>query len=142
MLEHFVGRDKHHVVALPARFMAQRLRQVTFPNAAGPTNQHIAFEPQILTTRERQDLLPMDARIEREVKPFQRFGAREAGTAHAQRQLLLSPPFQFVFQKTRQEVHIRPLAVDRLPLPRLQGFDHARQSQALELLSHLMRQFH
>src|SRR5205814_8340081 len=77
-----------------------------------------------------------------EVKPFQRFGGIDARAPHAQRQLLLRPPFEFVLQKTRQEVHIRPLSIDRLPLARLQRFDHARQAQPLELGAHLMHQFH
>ena len=96
----------------------------------------------VVARRQVQHLLAVEAGIEAEVEALQRLGGVQAAPADAQRELLLRPPLHLVLQQPLQELDVRPLAVDRLPVAGLQRGEHAGQAQLLELGAQLVLEFH
>jgi hypothetical protein len=48
MLQQLVGVDEEHVIALPARFMGERLGEMARAHAGRPADQHVAFPADVL----------------------------------------------------------------------------------------------
>src|SRR5690606_31212042 len=79
-----------------------------------------------------ENLLTIDGGVEVEVKSVEGLGGVDGGAAQAQLQLLLIAPANLILQQAREELDVRPLAVDGLAVARLEGFEHARKPQPFE----------
>src|SRR5436309_2300154 len=87
-------------------------------------------------------LLAIDGRVAAEVVALQGLGRVQVAPAQAQGELLLGPTLHLILQEPCQERDIGPLAVEGLPMPGVQGGEHAGEAQLLELGAQLMLEFH
>ncbi len=88
--------------------------------------------PNVVSRGELEHLLAIDRRIEAPIEAIERLGAGQRRPPHPQRQLLLRPPLDLIFQEPFQKLALGPLSVDGLALARRQGCAHAREPELLE----------
>ena len=105
---------------------------MTFSYPAGSAQQDVVAVADVIARRQLQDLLAIDGRIEREVEGIQRFLRIQPGAPHAQVELLLGTPLDFILQQPFQKVQVRPLFVYGLALASIQGLQDTGQPQLLE----------
>src|SRR3954452_18611643 len=99
------------------------------PRAGRAANQDIAMLADEVTTGQLQNLLAVDRWVEGKVKGFQRLGTVGGRTTESQRQLLLGPPLNLVFQQAREKLGVGPLAINRLAAACIERLQNARQPQ-------------
>jgi len=79
MAEHARRRDEDDIEAPSARFMAEGLREMGFADAGGALNQHRLVALDEVASRQIEDLLAIDRRIETEVEAFERLAEIDGG---------------------------------------------------------------
>ena len=119
VLQHLVGVDEEGGVAPATGLMGQSLSKMSLPHTGRTADQGISLLADPGTGREVQDLLPVDAGVEVEVKPFQRLSRVDGCPPDAELELFLSAPFHFILQQPRQELDVGPLALNGLLVPHI-----------------------
>jgi hypothetical protein len=128
MAQHFMGVDEQSGETLPTRFMNQRLSQMGFPNPSRSADEHIPFLPDVITTGQSQELLPVQIGREIEVEIFQRLAHMHRRTAQTQSELLLRTALNFILQQSGEKFNIRPLSVNGLAMAGFQCFQDSRET--------------
>src|SRR5439155_14137734 len=140
--EHAARAGEEHVEAAPTGFVAERLREMRFPDAGRALNQHVLVPFDEAPSRQIEDLLTRDRGIEVEVETLERLLEIEARPPQPERELLLRPAFHFVLQEALEKLDIGELLVHRLAVPEFQRLENPGEAQLLALRNELMAQGH
>ena len=116
VLPHRVGVDEEPIKRLSTRVMGAGLREGAFADPRGATDQDMAFLTEVVTARQVEHLLPVDAGVEAPREALQGFGGIQRRPSPPSRQLCLRPPFDLVFAPAFEQLDVGPLAVDGLPV--------------------------
>ena len=116
MLEHLVGVDVQHIKTLPARSMGEGLSEMAFAYARWPADQHVTFLADVLTAGQVEHLLAVDGGVKAPIEALQRFSGIEGSPPHPQRELLLGPAFDLIFEQAFEKLDVGPLPLDGLPV--------------------------
>lgn len=130
--EHSGSSGEQDVISGPDGAVAQSLGDVALPGAAGTDDEAADLFLDEPAGGQLGDQGAVDARIEGEVKLFQGLLVPEGGPADGRGDLLLVPPGDLVLDDGGQEVHVRDLSFDGLPVPGLDGIEDAGEAQLLE----------
>jgi hypothetical protein len=122
--------------------MGQRLRQVALAGAGLAVDQDVLVALDELAGGEVEDLGLVQLRIEGEVEAFERLGGIEGGAPQAEAQAALAAALDFVLEQQGEELDVRGLLLDALPVADLEGLEDAGQAEGAEHRGELMGQFH
>ena len=114
MLEHLVGVDEQHIETLPARFVGEGLSEMAFAYARRPADQHVTFLADVLTAGQVEHLLAVDGGVKAPIEALQRLSGIEGSPPHPQRELLLGPAFDLIFEQAFEKLDVGPLPLDGL----------------------------